>query len=250
MDSPNSTFSALDTVSQAWMRVKGVKWVFFKINILYLILLIPGIFMQHLLKTTSGLVFVVMLLAYIGYRFFIALFIMGMEYLGVMRAGDQPIAASNISYVFNTNLVIKILGLFVLMGIIVILVVIPMAVIDGIIFAMLTAASATKTIKILLFAFTYLVTMAAIIYLFIRMYIAALIVIMENMNPWAAIKKSFRLTSGKFWKLFGLMMLNLLLVMISVIPLGIGLIWSIPYIYINHGVVYRKLISMDPSRDR
>ena len=79
-------------------------------------------------------------------------------------------------------------------------------------------------------------------YLAMRLYLAKGIVLDQQVGPWAAIKKSFRATKYNVWRLIGLTLLNAIILLVSVIPLGIGLIWSLPYLFINYGMVYRRLV--------
>jgi uncharacterized membrane protein len=68
-----------------------------------------------------------------------------------------------------------------------------------------------------------------------------MIVLSGAANPCAAIKMSFIATNNNVIDLLILNIFNIGLVILSIIPLGLGLIWSIPYLFINRGVVYQKI---------
>lgn len=63
----------------------------------------------------------------------------------------------------------------------------------------------------------------------------------EHLDPVEALKKSWHITSGKFWKLLGFFFISIFLIIVSAIPLGLGLIFSIPAISIAYGYLYKKL---------
>jgi uncharacterized membrane protein len=53
---------------------------------------------------------------------------------------------------------------------------------------------------------------------------------------------------GQRWfKIFGLFLLLGLIVMISAIPLGIGLVWSMPLLMIAIGILYRTIFGVLPA---
>ena len=73
-------------------------------------------------------------------------------------------------------------------------------------------------------------------------YLSSVIVIAEKANPWAAIKLSFEATRSHFWALLGLIFINVVIIFAAIATV-IGLIWAIPYVFINYGIIYNKLIS-------
>ena len=89
----------------------------------------------------------------------------------------------------------------------------------------------------------YILGIGSAVYLMLRLYVATPLVIMQKANPWAAIKHSFSATKHHVLALFVLIIANILIFMISLIPLGIGLIWSLPYLLISYGVIYERLVS-------
>ncbi len=82
------------------------------------------------------------------------------------------------------------------------------------------------------------------IYLAVRLqFYKFLIVENETMSPTHALKESMRITKGKFWKLFGFVILIILLNLLGLLCLGIGLLITIPVSILAHAFLYKKLTS-------
>jgi uncharacterized membrane protein len=79
-------------------------------------------------------------------------------------------------------------------------------------------------------------------YLAMRLVVAKAIVINEKKNPIHAIKISFAATKYHVWNIIGFVILQTLALVLSIIPLGMGLIWSIPFCSVAYGLLYRKLV--------
>ena len=68
-----------------------------------------------------------------------------------------------------------------------------------------------------------------------------LIVENENLGPLDAMKKSWKLTEGKFWKLFGWMVVMAVVNFVGFLALGVGLLFTIPTTWIAHAHLYKRL---------
>lgn len=80
------------------------------------------------------------------------------------------------------------------------------------------------------------------IYLFIRLqFYKFLIIEDENKNPIDAIKESYKITEGNFWDLLFFMLVIVIMNLIAVIPLGLGLIITIPLTIVASAVLYKKI---------
>jgi uncharacterized membrane protein len=62
----------------------------------------------------------------------------------------------------------------------------------------------------------------------------------RRLSPWQAIETSRKAVTKRWFQYFGLMIVVGLLVIVSMIPLGIGLIWTFPWAINVVGVVYRR----------
>lgn len=81
------------------------------------------------------------------------------------------------------------------------------------------------------------------IYLMMGYMLTLPLIIDKKMSPWQAMETSRKAIHTVWWKVFGLYFIILLVVGISAIPLGIGLIWTAPMSVILCGVVYAYLFT-------
>lgn len=82
------------------------------------------------------------------------------------------------------------------------------------------------------------------IYLIVAYSMAMPLMVEKNMRLWEALETS-RKTIHKCWfSMFGLYIAIILVFFVAIIPLGIGLIWATPFIFIVMGVVYRSLFGV------
>jgi len=87
------------------------------------------------------------------------------------------------------------------------------------------------------------------IYLSIAYFFSYALVVDKGLGVWEAMELSRKTVTEQWFKFFGLALLSILLIIISAIPLGIGLIWSIPTIYIAYGLLYHHLFD-DEDEER
>lgn len=104
-----------------------------------------------------------------------------------------------------------------------------------------------KTVPLFILAFltlllTYLGLLLFIlpgIYLGLAYMLAIPVMIEHNVSPWQAMEASRKGITQHWFKVFGLFLVLGLIIMVSAIPLGIGLIWTMPMAIITMGVLYR-----------
>ena len=75
------------------------------------------------------------------------------------------------------------------------------------------------------------------IYLSIAYRLAIPLVVERGLSPWQALEASRKAISQHWFKVFGLFFVLMLIMLLSMIPLGIGLIWTLPLIDRDHGRV-------------
>ena len=63
----------------------------------------------------------------------------------------------------------------------------------------------------------------------------------KKLDIWGAMEVSRQAVTKQWFTIFGVNLSLMLLVIVSAIPMGIGLIWTIPLILIAQGVMYRKI---------
>jgi hypothetical protein len=78
------------------------------------------------------------------------------------------------------------------------------------------------------------------IYLAIAYCMTMPLIVDRKLRPWLALETSRRAVTKRWFQYFGLLFMVGLLVFISAIPLGIGLIWSAPWAINVVGVAYRR----------
>jgi uncharacterized membrane protein len=87
------------------------------------------------------------------------------------------------------------------------------------------------------------------IYLTIGYSLTLPLILDKGLGPWAAMEASRRAIHQKWWQVFGLYVVMYVIYFISCIPLGLGMIWTIPMFFSLTGVLYHVLtpaISEEP----
>lgn len=88
------------------------------------------------------------------------------------------------------------------------------------------------------------------IYVLVRLqFFSFLLVEHENMSVMHSFRKSMEMTKGKFWKLFGFLIVLIGVNIIGALLLGVGLLFTIPMSAIAYTLLYRKLSSQTPSHE-
>jgi len=87
------------------------------------------------------------------------------------------------------------------------------------------------------------------IYLAISYSFTYALIVDKGLGVWEAMELSRKTVTKQWLKFFGLALLAGLMIFVSALPLGVGLIWSIPTIYISYGLLYHHLFDEDESDD-
>lgn len=232
---PNNHYSipVKDTLKTAWGKVYGAKksmWAAF--SILFVIMFGLG-FIQGLLeqffpknKFVSTLGFIINIVGY-----FLQ---MGTLYMGILRANDKPINFKMLFHAFKVDTGIRVALLYILQ----IAVFIPVFLIvflGGFISAMWPADAIIPAMAL------YAIGFCLLVFLAIRMQLSMGFVLYAGKDAWPSIKASFKATKGNVWPLLALLIAQILVLMVSAIPLGIGLIWTLPFTLICYGTIYQRL---------
>lgn len=83
------------------------------------------------------------------------------------------------------------------------------------------------------------------IYLMVAYYMAIPLIVEKHMGVWQAMELSRKAITKRWFTVFGLGIVLGLLNMIAAIPMGIGLIWTIPMSLIAYGIVYRNMFGVE-----
>ena len=81
-------------------------------------------------------------------------------------------------------------------------------------------------------------------YLVIAYMFALLLMLDKNMSPWEALETSRKAVTHHWFKIFGIGFVMGLIMVISILPLGIGLIWTLPMMYIMNGLLYQRIFGV------
>lgn len=223
-----------DTISGAWQKVSGAKGtVWAAIGVTILIMLFFGLFQYvgNSLSPVAGKA------VYVVGQVILFLLEMGLAYIGIQRAFDKPINFRQMFYTFDSKIAIRLILAYVLQTLILM---IPSLLIAAgfITYSMnpdhgplVTAISGTLI----------LLGILAVLFLVARTWLIIAFAL-ENNSPVDAVKKSFAATESNVWRLIGMAILTILIIAISMIPLGLGLIWTIPLGIILYGETYRRLL--------
>ena len=87
------------------------------------------------------------------------------------------------------------------------------------------------------------------IYLSVAYYLTTPLIVEKNFGAWQAMETSRKALSHKWFKVFGLGFSMMLIMMLSAIPLGIGLIWTLPMGMLVCGILYRNVFGVEEPVD-
>lgn len=228
-------FPVWELAGIAWQKVKGSK------STIWVAIIIAGLIIgigneiayqsKHLSHGLSHLLKFVMNI--IGF-----LLQMSFIYIGIKRAKNAEIEVRQVFYSFNLRLILRIFVAYLLQ----ILLLLPSAIL--MIIGFVLQSKAWDTPHPILSAFGIFLIIAALltfIFTIVRLSLVFSYILDTQLKPTTAIKYSYKATHGNVFKLIGASLLAIFINILAIIPLGIGLIWAIPFSLIFSGVVYVHL---------
>lgn len=221
----------IESIKVAWAKVSGAKgtiWAIFGI-----------FFVAQMILVMLASLALKPLFTIILYIFQIMSAI-SLMYVGIRRAQDAPIRYTMVKEVLNVRTFFYFLGFYILE----LLVFIPpflIAFLGGI--ALAYGQNTGSAGLNLLAAALYLIAAIVFLILSVRLWLGFALIIDKNLNPWEALKGTFKSTKGNVWNLIGLTILMMLIMFACAITLGIGFIWGLPWLFILYGEVYKRLTS-------
>lgn len=219
------------TITTSWASVRGAKKpIWAAIGILFL----TSILLTVLQKIATDISPILATIANIIASTINYLFGMGLLYIGIKRAYGLPISYRMMFRAFELPIALRIIGVYLLQ--------ILFFSLAGILIAISLALFTSKASLLLAVLFGGL-GIAALIYLYIALVLAAGFVLDQGTNSWEAIKLSMAATKGNIMRILLLFLVQTIIFIIAIIPLGIGLIWSIPFMTIQYGFIYKNLKS-------
>ena len=82
------------------------------------------------------------------------------------------------------------------------------------------------------------------IYLSVSYLLVLPLIVDKDMGTWEAMEASRKAIHKCWFRVFGIYFLMMIIYMLSVIPLGIGLIWTMPMFIMVGGILYRRLFGV------
>ena len=94
----------------------------------------------------------------------------------------------------------------------------------------------------------YLLLLLPGLYLALGYMLAIPLIVEKKLGAWQAMEASRRAITHHWFKAFFLMLLMGLIVAVSAIPLGLGLIWTYPMMVNVMGILYRDIFGVEEAR--
>lgn len=213
-------FSIGEVISEAWKRVKGMKGLMIAAALVYIVAIQTisfalGLAMGLGLGVTepdTPMGQVAQMIASILAGAVCSPLAAGVAMLGIRRAADQKVSFDEMFSHF---------GLFV-----------PLLL--------------TGLLMTLLMYIGLLLLIIPGIYLSLAYQLAIPLAVERKLSPWQAMEASRKAITQHWFKILGLYLTLCLITIVSALPLGIGLVWTVPLLIISGGVLYRRIFGVLP----
>jgi len=208
-------------LSEAWDKVNGCKWQFFLAYLLYSVITVGFVIAMFVvvgmgvglvgMSSSVGAVALIPMLMILGFMLILMPMTGGFFMMGVKRSMGGPVDAVSIFSYFS-----KTLSLFFTW------------------FLMMVMVSIG----------TFLLVLPGI-YLMVAYYMAIPLVIDKGMSPWQALEASRKAVTHRWFAVFGWLIIMSVIMMIAMIPMGLGMIWVSPMFMIAFGIIYRNMFGVE-----
>lgn len=260
-------FSIEATFSEAWQRVKGVKgsfWggfgLYFAIAIgiaiiigiitsIASVILLPTEAMRH--AAAQGQSLSQLPLSYILFQAGIEIIqlivticvyfpmLAGLMLISLRWINHKEVSAFYVTRFFKKDYFIRFFFMWLWMFLIIL---IPMALV-GFIAEILNVAQMILPLKALLVTVGILIVLA-LIYLLVSFCFAMLLIVDRFLKGWESLNVSRIVVTHHWFRVFFLFFFAGILFVLSAIPLGIPLIWTMPWVYNVFSIAYRELFGI------
>jgi hypothetical protein len=212
----NYDFEIMEVLKEAWHKTYGVKWIL--IAAALIVLLISGTvgFVLTFIMSLFGLgeeSIVGTLLSQLILMVVIFPFLAGIMMIGVRRSVELPVSFSMVFGYFGYVVPIIIAALLI---------------------------SILTTIGFILLILPG-------IYLSMAYFLAIPLIVEKKLGAWEAMEASRKAITHHWFKVFFTYFLMSILYVISIIPLGIGLIWTMPMMVNIGGILYRTIFGVEEA---
>lgn len=221
-----------DTIATAWTKMAGSKGT------------ILASFIVSCLITLGCFIGKFIILAYLPFldgivsiaiHIINTLLFSGVLYIGIRHIANLPITFDMMFQTFDARVALRIIIYMILevlllcIPFIVFIIAMLIFVLPSIIFSFLSFI--LGLIGVILFFFIYYRTSPAMGF-----------ILDQQQGPWQAIKSAYHVTRHNVLRLLLIHIISIFIFAISIIPFGIGLIWTIPFLYNLYGVFYKRLL--------
>ncbi|MDH5572819.1 MAG: DUF975 family protein [Gammaproteobacteria bacterium] len=211
-------FSIGATLSEAWDKTKNAKGTFNLAFFLYFmasmaIMMVGQFAMIPLMSNQAdpSTIITVSLIEQVIFNLILMPIAMGLFVLALRRSVDSPIDATSIFSHYRKT--------FSIFG--------------------------TMLLMYLMILIGYILFILPGIYLTFAYMLALPLIIDKNLSPWQALEASRKAISKRWFSIFFFMIICLLIMIISTIPLGLGLIWTMPMLIIAYAIIYRNIFGYE-----
>lgn len=210
-------FKISEVLSEAWQKTSGAKGTFWLAFLIYFAISIGiSIAMQLVMVAVmmniqgEGVIVAISIIEQLVMNLILTPVAVGILILGIRRSADATIQAGSImgNYSHMWRLFLTLILIYVMVFIGLLLLVIP-----G-------------------------------IYLAVAYYMAMPLVVEKGLSPWEAMEISRKAVSKRWFTMFFFGIVLSLILLVSMLPIFIGLIWTLPMAMIAYGIVYRNMLGI------
>lgn len=213
-------FSIRSTISEAWDKTSGAKWpiqlAFFYYFLVMLAIIIVAVVASVALRSAPAAgdpsaSFLIQFLFQVGINIIGLPMLLGILIMGIQRSVNATINPTSVFLYFHKtfNLFLTVILMYIMIMIGFILLILP-----G-------------------------------IYLSVAYYMALPLVAEKDMSPWQALEISRKAIGHHWFRMVGFMIVSGIIIAISIIPFGIGLICTLPLSIIAYGILYRNMFGVE-----
>lgn len=233
-------FSISGLISESWQRVSGMKapvWcaLFFYILITISIFIAISAVNHYLLMFHGHKINIIM--DYIVRKFILIFTVfpmsIGFSYLGMRRSVDLPLRAKQIFHMYRFYW--RIIGLIFLQT----LIVFGSGVILGLSCVLTHNHAIFPRALVIIMNVMQLLFPIFVLYVIFSFFFAYLLIVDKNLGVFKAFKASFLAFKQHGFKIIFAYIAMFFILLLSAIPLGIGLIWTYPMLLNFKGILYR-----------
>jgi len=207
-------------LSEAWKKVSGSKGTFFFAFLLYVVVMIVVSLPMELIQQSMivpaaepSMIIIFVVVQQLVINLIVLPLAMGLFLLGLRRSVDAPVESTSIfkhyKKAFSLFFTMLLMYLMILIGFV-------LLIIPG-------------------------------IYLMIAYFMAMPLVVEKGLSPWQALEVSRKTITHRWFSVFFFSIVMTLILIISMIPLGIGVIWTAPMMMIAYGIMYRNMFGVEAA---